>query len=73
KEKCRECKVLPICMGGCPYENMKLTGDATICNPMKFNITKILQIYYDASKKIQGKNHGKAREFEQKREEQNKK
>ncbi len=73
KEKCRECKVLPICMGGCPYENMKLTGDATICNPMKFNITKILQIYYDASKKIQGKNHGRAREFEQKRQEQNKK
>ena len=40
---CKECKCLPICMGGCPSE--RLNFDRKMCHPYKFYSEKILTSY----------------------------
>ena len=53
--ECRNCKILPICMGGCPYENMKLKSGETLCSSMKFNLINLLRNYYISTKKFKKK------------------
>lgn len=47
-EECRICKFLPICMGGCPY--LLRTRDKN-CDPWKFNLEKMLSLYYTSKSK----------------------
>lgn len=44
-EECRECFLLPICMGGCPYSG-KQKGKAQ-CERWKFNLSDVLAKTYD--------------------------
>lgn len=46
-EKCRECDVLPICMGGCPYNSVR-TGSEN-CEKWKYNLIEILAKTYEQS------------------------
>jgi uncharacterized protein len=43
-EQCLSCNVLPLCGGGCPREYIYF-GKNTRCDPLKHNITKIMQFY----------------------------
>lgn len=46
KEKCADCNILPMCMGGCPY--FSIYGDPThidySCNPYLFNMPDMLEL-----------------------------
>ena len=44
-EKCRECKCLPLCMGGCPYEGLKLGKPE--CEKWIYNLKEVLKMRYD--------------------------
>ncbi len=46
--ECVDCKVLPVCMGGCMYHNIKgYTDKIDIgCTHLKHNLEKILKLYY---------------------------
>lgn len=41
--ECRECRFLPICMGGCPY---LLRTRSKNCDPWKYNLEEMLRLYY---------------------------
>ena len=43
--KCRDCKMLPICMGGCPDLTRKSNHPA--CDTIKFNLDKVVNFYYE--------------------------
>ena len=45
RNKCRECKVLPLCMGGCPSACFFNKGEP-VCDEIKYNITSILEANY---------------------------
>lgn len=46
KEKCRECFILPVCMGGCVYES--LMNDEPSCEKWKYGLEKYLEdVYYN--------------------------
>lgn len=40
EEKCRKCEILPLCMGGCPWED----GGTHQCPPLKFMYKDILRL-----------------------------
>lgn len=42
--ECKKCELLPICMGGCPYEETVL-GKKCECNTFKYNIEDIMFNY----------------------------
>jgi uncharacterized protein len=47
RKECRECNLLPICMGGCPYEGKKLKATARgACERWKYNLLDMLKVYY---------------------------
>ncbi len=46
--KCLDCKVLPVCLGGCPYKYIK-TGKRE-CHPTKFNVKELVQLVYNTKK-----------------------
>ena len=41
--KCKECNILPICLGGCVYNNNK--EQHIICPEMKHNLISLLKLY----------------------------
>ena len=43
-----ECKILPICMGGCPVLRRK---EKKACPAVKYNYQKLLQLVNEWSKK----------------------
>jgi len=46
-EECRECVVLPICMGGCPLHSLKDgSGKRGLCSPWKYNLPEMLELRY---------------------------
>lgn len=48
--KCRNCNLLPICMGGCP-DAMRNSGDGQpVCGTIKYNLNKVLNYYYEQLK-----------------------
>ena len=48
--KCMKCDVIPICMGGCPYE-WRIMGKKKGCSTYKFNLVEMLKNYYEFRKK----------------------
>ena len=52
-EQCKECKCLPICMGGCPYERLQTMNK---CNDFKYNLDNILIRYVKNQSKISSTN-----------------
>jgi uncharacterized protein len=44
REQCAKCKILPLCMGGCPYRVMRRGEDG--CMPLKYNIVEQLRLFY---------------------------
>jgi uncharacterized protein len=49
-QQCRECNILPICMGGCPYNGLR-NGDRPECEKWKYNLDSILKLAYERDKK----------------------
>lgn len=47
-DECKECKILPICMGGCPVLRRK---EKKACPAVKYNYQKLLQLVNEWSKK----------------------
>lgn len=43
-EKCLDCKILPLCMGGCPFQK-KISGDS-VCRSKKYSIESELENIY---------------------------
>ena len=43
-KECRDCNVLPVCFGGCPYNYMKGRGEK--CNSINFNSDKRIELLY---------------------------
>lgn len=48
-EKCQECSLLPVCMGGCPYNDM-VQGVGNVCGHERYNLKDTMLRYYDAAK-----------------------
>jgi len=44
-EECLNCNLLPICMGGCPYNGLK-NGSKPECDKWKFNLKEVLKMTY---------------------------
>ena len=47
--KCSECTLLPVCMGGCPHNDMVLNRENE-CDLIKYNIQDVMLKYYELSK-----------------------
>jgi len=45
-EKCRDCKLLPICMGGCSDAMKNSAEGQPVCGTVKYNLEKVLEYYY---------------------------
>ena len=48
KPKCLNCKVLPMCMGGCNY--LEKTGLEEECIPEKYFLDDLVRLYYESRK-----------------------
>ena len=46
--KCKECKLIPVCMGGCPYNDM-IAKTGFQCEAVKYNLKHSLLEYYKKS------------------------
>ena len=47
RKECRQCEVLPICMGGCPYLGLKLKEKKQgKCETSRYNFLDMLKLYY---------------------------
>lgn len=44
--QCRKCKVLPLCMGGCPHAGMKVNGGRPECSEIRFNLESTVKNHY---------------------------
>ncbi len=44
-EECLACKILPICMGGCPYNGLE-NGNQPNCEKWKYNLEEVLKYTY---------------------------
>ncbi|WP_332461410.1 radical SAM/SPASM domain-containing protein [Paenibacillus tianjinensis] len=44
-DKCTNCDVLPICMGGCPY-NGEMLGNEPDCEKWRYNLDDVLKLTY---------------------------
>lgn len=44
KSECRECKAMPSCMGGCPWEAVRVKAEHGVCGPLKFYPEEYLQL-----------------------------
>lgn len=42
---CTECDILPICMGGCPY-NGEMKGNQPDCEKWRYNIDEVIRLTY---------------------------
>lgn len=49
--KCLECKLLPICMGGCSYKTMFVDNERPNCGEWKYSLEHYVRIRYDHEKK----------------------
>ena len=48
RAECRECRVLPLCMGGCPNEAMREGGGTIACSPWKYDLEPMLRLRGEA-------------------------
>ncbi len=44
RAECRECRLLPLCMGGCPNEAMREGGGTSACSPWKYDLEPMLRL-----------------------------
>ena len=45
--ECRECDILPVCMGGCPLRGIQLkTTTRGTCLPWKYNLKEMITLKY---------------------------
>jgi len=45
--ECKECDILPVCMGGCPVHAMRADVESRgVCSPWKFNLAEMLELRY---------------------------
>lgn len=45
--ECRDCDILPICMGGCPIRGIEEANNSRgVCSPWKYNLRDMLEIRY---------------------------
>ena len=49
-DKCRNCDILPICMGGCPDAMRNSVDGQPVCGTIKYNLDKVLEYYYNQLK-----------------------
>lgn len=57
-EMCRDCDVMPLCRGGCPWEARKMPVEGTgHCTPLRFNLAERLRLYHMVQS-IDGWDHG---------------
>ena len=49
-EKCRDCNLLPVCMGGCPDAEKQSVDGQPVCGTIKYNLEKVLRHYYEKLK-----------------------
>ena len=49
-EKCRECKYLPLCMGGCSDARRNSEDGQPVCGTVKYNLERVLEYYYEQLK-----------------------
>lgn len=52
--KCKDCTILPVCMGGCPYNDVALKQE-NVCDLIKYNVKNVMLTYYENSKQEAGK------------------
>ena len=43
-DKCKDCEILPICVGGCPYHAINLKEQ--LCKGWKYNLKEMLKLHY---------------------------
>lgn len=48
-DKCRECSLLPLCVGGCPYVT-EVKKESCECDLIKYNIEDVMLAYYHYAK-----------------------
>lgn len=48
--ECKECKVLPLCMGGCPSSGIRTS--MPFCSPWKYNLIDSLKLWVTSKKNI---------------------
>ena len=52
KKGCKNCPILPLCMGGCPYKNIYsyelAPSERSTCMSYKYNLKHMIQLYSDA-------------------------
>ncbi|MCH7736765.1 MAG: SPASM domain-containing protein [Chloroflexi bacterium] len=46
-DECRECRVLPVCLGGCSKQWQEGASKSVICTPLKFNIDERIRMYFE--------------------------
>ena len=53
--ECIKCKLLPICMGGCVYLNLKSKKQNNTCTTFKYNLINMMKMYYTVTKRLKKK------------------
>lgn len=60
RTECRECDVLPICMGGCPFVGLKMKSNTRgVCEEWRHNLLDMLKLYYTNYRRV---SHNKMRQ-----------
>lgn len=49
-EKCQECNLLPICMGGCPDAARNNADKQSTCDAIRYNLREVIKYYYNQLK-----------------------
>ena len=44
---CKDCLILPACMGGCPFMRLQGHKKSNLCDLSKFNLNEIVKLMYD--------------------------
>lgn len=44
--ECKKCKFLPLCLGGCPKQNITKADKSVICTPLKYNYSDIFKLKF---------------------------
>jgi uncharacterized protein len=49
RPECRQCNLLPVCMGGCPYAGLQQDSSSKgVCESWRYHLLDMLKIYYAA-------------------------
>lgn len=47
-DECRDCRFLPICLGGCSKQWQEGASKTVICTPLKFNADERIRLYFES-------------------------